>query len=37
MPQMRERLFAARERQGWLGGQLLIPLEPLDQRLIVGT
>ena len=34
---MRERLTAARERQGWLGGQLLIPLEALDERLIVGT
>ena len=34
---MRERLAAARDRQGWLGGQLLIPLEALNERLIVGT
>jgi heme-degrading monooxygenase HmoA len=34
---MRQRLTAARERQGWLGGQLLIPLEALDERLVVGT
>ncbi len=34
---MRERLHAARARQGWLGGQLLIPLDSLNERLIVGT
>jgi heme-degrading monooxygenase HmoA len=34
---MRERLDAARDRQGWLGGQLLIPLEALNERLVVGT
>jgi heme-degrading monooxygenase HmoA len=34
---MRERLEAAAGRPGWLGGQLLIPLAPLNERLIVGT
>jgi heme-degrading monooxygenase HmoA len=34
---MRDRLDAARDRRGWLGGQLLIPLEALNERLIVGT
>ena len=34
---MRERLDAARGQPGWLGGQLLIPLAALDERLIVGT
>jgi heme-degrading monooxygenase HmoA len=34
---MRERLDAARGRPGWLGGQLLIPLEALNERVIVGT
>lgn len=34
---MRERLEAAREEPGWISGQLLIPLEALDQRVIVGT
>jgi heme-degrading monooxygenase HmoA len=34
---MGERLAAASGRQGWIGGQLLIPLERLNERLIVGT
>jgi heme-degrading monooxygenase HmoA len=34
---MRRRLDAAREQPGWLGGQLLIPLAALNERLIVGT
>lgn len=34
---MRERLEAARDEQGWISGQLLIPLEALDERVIVGT
>lgn len=34
---MRERLEAARDEPGWISGQLLIPLERLDQRVIVGT
>jgi heme-degrading monooxygenase HmoA len=34
---MRERLKAAPEQAGWIGGQLLIPSEGLNQRVIVGT
>lgn len=34
---MRERLSAAADRPGWVGGQLLIPLDAPDQRVIVGT
>jgi heme-degrading monooxygenase HmoA len=34
---MRERLKAAHGQPGWIGGQLLIPLEGLNQRVIVGT
>ena len=34
---MRERLIAARDRPGWIGGQLLIPLDGLNRRVIVGT
>lgn len=34
---MRERLETAREESGWICGQLLIPLEALNQRVIVGT
>jgi heme-degrading monooxygenase HmoA len=34
---MRERLAAAKERQGWVGGQLMMPLDKLDERMIVGT
>jgi heme-degrading monooxygenase HmoA len=34
---MRERLDSARGRAGWLKGQLLIPLDGLNKRVIVGT
>jgi heme-degrading monooxygenase HmoA len=34
---MRKRLDAARDQPGWIGGQLLLPLEHLDRRVIVGT
>src|SRR5207245_6405629 len=34
---MRERLAAAAERPGWVGGQPLMPPERLNRRLIVGT
>jgi heme-degrading monooxygenase HmoA len=34
---MRERLAAARDRKGWLGGQLLKPDEAPNERVIVGT
>ncbi len=34
---MRERLAAAVDKPGWLGGQLLMPLDRLNRRVIVGT
>ena len=34
---MRERLAAAASRPGWIGGQLLMPLDRLNRRVIVGT
>ncbi|HEV8614977.1 MAG TPA: antibiotic biosynthesis monooxygenase family protein [Methylomirabilota bacterium] len=34
---MRDRLMAAREQPGWIGGQLLIPLDGLNRRVIIGT
>ncbi|HYE92953.1 MAG TPA: antibiotic biosynthesis monooxygenase family protein [Terriglobales bacterium] len=34
---MRERLSAVRDQAGWIGGQLMIPLDKLNQRVIVGT
>ena len=34
---MRERLAAARDRKGWLGGQLLKPEDTPNERVIVGT
>ena len=34
---MRERLLAAREQPGWIGGQVLIPVDGLNRRVIVGT
>ena len=33
---MRERLQAARDQAGWLGGQLLIPLDGPNRRVIIG-
>ena len=34
---MGERLENARRRPGWVRGQILMPLETLHQRVIVGT
>jgi heme-degrading monooxygenase HmoA len=34
---MRERLEAAKSRSGWIGGKVLVPLDALNQRLIIGT
>ncbi len=34
---MRERLEAAKEQPGWLGGQLAMPIDRLDQRAIIGS
>jgi heme-degrading monooxygenase HmoA len=34
---MRERLDAARGRPGWVRGQLLMPLEDVGKRAIIGT
>jgi heme-degrading monooxygenase HmoA len=34
---MRERLQTVQEHSGWVGGQLLIPLDALHQRVIIGT
>jgi heme-degrading monooxygenase HmoA len=34
---MRERMTAAREQPGWIGGQIVIPLDALNERLIIGT
>jgi heme-degrading monooxygenase HmoA len=34
---MRERLEMARTRPGWVEGQLLMPFEKLNERLVVGT
>jgi heme-degrading monooxygenase HmoA len=34
---MHERLAAARDQQGWIGGQLLKPLDDTNARVIVGT
>jgi heme-degrading monooxygenase HmoA len=34
---MRARLEAARGQQGWIGGQLLMPIDGLNKRVIVGT
>ena len=34
---MRERLAAARGQRGWVGGQLLIPLDGAHKRAVVGT
>lgn len=34
---MRDRMAAAADQPGWVGGQLLIPLDAENQRVIVGT
>jgi heme-degrading monooxygenase HmoA len=34
---MRDRLTAAHGRPGWVGGQLLIPLDGQNRRVVVGT
>jgi heme-degrading monooxygenase HmoA len=34
---MRERLAAAADKPGWICGQLLMPLNRLNRRVIVGT
>jgi heme-degrading monooxygenase HmoA len=34
---MRERLEAARGQPGWIGGQLLMPIDGLNKRIIIGT
>jgi len=34
---MRERLEAARSQAGWVAGQVAIPIDALDQRVIIGT
>ena len=34
---MGERLSAAKDQPGWVGGQLLIPLDGLNERVVVGT
>ena len=34
---MRERLATALKRPGWVGGQLLIPLDGPNRRIVVGT
>jgi heme-degrading monooxygenase HmoA len=34
---MRDRLAAAGERPGWVGGQLLIPLDGHNKRAVIGT
>src|SRR5262245_31033820 len=34
---MRDRIAAASERPGWIGAQLLIPLDAPNGRVIVGT
>jgi heme-degrading monooxygenase HmoA len=34
---MHERLAAARDQPGWIGGQLLRPLSEASARVIVGT
>jgi heme-degrading monooxygenase HmoA len=34
---MRARLDAAKHQPGWIGAQLLIPLESLNKRVLIGT
>jgi heme-degrading monooxygenase HmoA len=34
---MRERLEAAKNQPGWVGGQVAIPIGALNERVIIGT
>jgi heme-degrading monooxygenase HmoA len=34
---MRKRLEAAKKQPGWVSGQLLMPMDGLDRRVVVGT
>lgn len=34
---MQDRLNAAHERPGWVAGQLVMPVESLNERMIIGT
>jgi heme-degrading monooxygenase HmoA len=34
---MRDRMAVACDRPGWVGGQLLIPVDALNKRIIIGT
>ena len=34
---MKERMEAAKSQPGWIGGQLVIPLDGPDARVIIGT
>jgi heme-degrading monooxygenase HmoA len=34
---MRDRMAVVSDRPGWVGGQLLIPVDGLNKRVIVGT
>jgi heme-degrading monooxygenase HmoA len=34
---MRDRMESARGRPGWVRGQILMPLDSLNQRVIIGT
>ena len=34
---MQERFQTAQHQEGWIGGQLCMPADRLDQRLIIGT
>jgi heme-degrading monooxygenase HmoA len=34
---MRERLEAAKQRAGFIGGQILMPMQGLHKRVVVGT
>lgn len=34
---MRERMGIAKGQAGWIAGQLLIPLDTLNERVVIGT
>ncbi|WP_433784443.1 antibiotic biosynthesis monooxygenase family protein [Actinomycetospora sp. CA-101289] len=34
---MRDRLETAREKEGWIGNQLVIPLDAPNERTVIGT